>query len=81
MIPKTNKRNIAPNHFQMPTRDNGINYKRKKVNPADICEAKRVQRKQLFPQEENLTRSPTQASRELSTKPNHQTTILDSIIL
>ena len=49
MIPNTNKRKITPNHFQMPTRDDGINYKRKKVNPADLCKAKRVKMKQLFP--------------------------------
>ena len=45
MIPNTNKRKIAPNHFKTPTGDNGINYKRKKVNPADICEAKRAKMK------------------------------------
>ena len=71
IIPYINKRKITLHHFQTPTGDDGINYKRKKVNQADVCEAKRVKMKRLFPQEENLTRSPTEASSKLSTKPNH----------
>ena len=45
MIPNTNKRKIGSNQFQMHTGNNRVNHKKKKVNQADICKAKRVKMK------------------------------------